>query len=131
MALIKTLKNKLGEILYPRTLTSAVYAEDGTRLDAKLNEVAYVSTDEAGKKAVVDASGNVVSVAAGSSLPEEGLASGNILAVDEDGSTAVWVSVADAGLVTKDYLETETYTTEKDVEALIDEKITGAITALY
>ena len=38
MPLIKKIKNKLGQIIYPETLTKAVYDENGNRLDNILSQ---------------------------------------------------------------------------------------------
>lgn len=38
MPLIKKIKNKLGTIIYPETLTKAIYDEDGNRLDNILSQ---------------------------------------------------------------------------------------------
>lgn len=59
MAIIDDIKNKLGEIIYPRTLTKAVY-ETGTNkdLDELLNEKNDIVTDIVHKKKVFDVAGS-------------------------------------------------------------------------
>lgn len=39
MAIIKTIKTLLGKTLYPKTLTKAVYDEEGNRLDITLDNM--------------------------------------------------------------------------------------------
>ena len=45
MALIKTIKDKLGNIIYPQTREKAVYSESNERLDTKLSNL-HVGADE-------------------------------------------------------------------------------------
>lgn len=154
MALIKIFKDKLGEILYPITKTSAVYAGDGKRLDTELSRAAYHTVVD-GETKLVDQSGAELAIEA---LPKDNMTAGNVLLIGEDGQDAVWTAPADTVFVTDEeldskgyvvaddadltetesgelatveYIESQNYVSETEMNAAIQTAITGALEALY
>lgn len=54
MAIIKTIKNALGILVYPITLTKAIYDDNNVRLDTKLSSMDKSITDNTSKEEILE-----------------------------------------------------------------------------
>ena len=123
MAIIKILRDKLGEIIYPQTKMAAVYDDNGSRLDTELGRAVYFTVVNE-KVKFKGRTGYDLGI---SFVTDEELDSkGYVLADDAD------LTETESGeLATVEYIEQQNYVSENEMKAAIQTAITGALEALY